>query len=79
MFYLTKHLVRRLQQYPLYSQSNKEGDAVVICKYFSDTGAVWYILEGSLIKYTNEQSDWRLLVFCREANLSYNYKYVMLC
>ena len=36
------------EKYPLYSQDGKQGEALVVAKYFlPGTGASWYVLEAS--------------------------------
>ena len=46
---LTKEIVKRLENYPLYSQEGKKKDAVVVAKFFLPLGAwTWYVMEANL-------------------------------
>lgn len=48
---LTKELVKKCEEYPLYSQEGKSGDAKVIAKFFNPTGqGTWLITEGDVIR-----------------------------
>ena len=46
---LTKEIVNRLKNYPLYSQDGKKKEAVVVAKFFLPLGAwTWYVMEANL-------------------------------
>lgn len=48
---LTEELVQKFEEYPLYSQDGKSGDAKVIAKFFNPMGqGTWLITEGDIIR-----------------------------
>lgn len=48
---LTEELVKKFEEYPLYSQDGKNGDAKVIAKFFNPMGqGTWLITEGDIIR-----------------------------
>ena len=48
---LTEELVKKFEEYPLYSQDGKSGDAKVIAKFFNPMGqGTWLITEGDIIR-----------------------------
>lgn len=48
---LTKELEKKFEEYPLYSQDGKMGDAKVIAKFFNPIGqGTWLITEGDIIR-----------------------------
>lgn len=48
---LTKELEEKFEEYPLYSQDGKMGDAKVIAKFFNPMGqGTWLITEGDIIR-----------------------------
>lgn len=48
---LTEELKKKFEEYPLYSQEGKSGDAKVIAKFFNPMGqGTWLITEGDVIR-----------------------------
>lgn len=48
---LTEELVKKFEEYPLYSQDGKMGNAKVIAKFFNPMGqGTWLITEGDIIR-----------------------------
>ena len=46
---LTKGIVNRLKNYPLYSQDGKKKEAVAVAKFFLPLGAwTWFVMEANL-------------------------------
>ena len=43
---ITKQIENQLAKYPIYSQDNKGGEAVAVCKFFLQ-GYTWYVLEAN--------------------------------
>ena len=43
---ITKQIENQLAKYPIYSQDNKSGEAVAVCKFFLQ-GYTWYVLEAN--------------------------------
>lgn len=53
------------EQYPLYSQDNKQGDALAWCKIIiTGTNATYYILEGKPYGEYEGRENWELYGVC---------------
>ncbi|MEE1279145.1 MAG: DUF2958 domain-containing protein [Acutalibacteraceae bacterium] len=58
---LTKEIIERFKEYPLYSQDGKGMDSVVLVKYFNPCGAgTWVITEAE----EQPDGDWLLFGYC---------------
>lgn len=66
---MTRELERAFEDFPLYSQDGKGGDALVIAKYFSLTGGRWYITEAS----RQPNGDWLMFGFMDLGYPEYGY------
>lgn len=58
---MTKELEKKFEKYPLYSQEELYGDAIVIAKFFNPVGVgSWYITEANKL----EDGDYRMFGYC---------------
>lgn len=70
---LTKEIIEKFKEYPLYSQDGKGMDSVVLVKYFNPCGAgTWLITEAEKQK----DGDWLLFGYCHIH--CFEWGYVML-
>ena len=65
------------EQYPLYSQDNKQGDALAWCKIIiTGTNATYYILEGKPYGEYEGRENWELYGVC---NMGGAFRYGYYC
>lgn len=73
---MTKELEKKFEKYPLYSQDDKGGDAIVLVKYFSPVGVgTWLITEGNKLP----NGDYEMFGYCCLVDdVNAEFGYVML-
>lgn len=70
---LTREIIERFKEYPLYSQDGKGMDSVVLVKYFNPCGrGDWVITEAE----ETGSGDWILFGYCHI--FEWEWGYVML-
>lgn len=67
---LTKQIIRKFEEHPIYSQDGKGLKAEVLVKYFNPMGAgTWLIAEAE----KQEDGDWKLFGFCHICEWEWGY------
>lgn len=67
---LTKEIIEKFKEYPLYSQDGKGMDSVVLVKYFNPCGAgTWLITEAE----KQPDGDWLLFGYCHISCWEFGY------
>ena len=67
---LTKQIIRKFEEHPIYSQDGKGLKAEVLVKYFNPMGAgTWLITEAE----KQEDGDWKLFGFCHICEWEWGY------
>ena len=67
---LTKQIIRKFEEHPIYSQDGKGLKAEVLVKYFNPMGAgTWLITEAE----KQEDGDWKLFGFCHIYEWEWGY------
>ena len=67
---LTKQIIRKFEEHPIYSQDGKGLKAEVLVKYFNRMVAgTWLITEAE----KQEDGDWKLFGFCHICEWEWGY------